>query len=122
MKRDMDFVREILLQIESRPDLDGIHWIELDESDFPGHTNEEIAYHIQLLVEAGLVEGTSPTYESPSVPISRLTWPGHEFLDNIKDKGVWESVKKRIDKLPGVALAVVVEIAKEEIKRLLMLK
>jgi len=46
-----------------------------------------------------------------------MTWNGHEFLDDIKDTGVWESTKARIAGLPGVAIAVIAEIAKAEIKK-----
>jgi hypothetical protein len=38
-------------------------------------------------------------------------------VDNVKDSGIWEQVKTRVGGLPGVALAVVVEIAKAEIKK-----
>jgi hypothetical protein len=49
--------------------------------------------------------------------VTKLTWEGHEFLDDIKDSSVWESTKARIAGLPGVALAVMAELAKAEIKK-----
>ena len=47
MKRDMDLIRSILLNVESEGKL-GLP---------DGYSNEEIADHAQQLVEEGLVEG-----------------------------------------------------------------
>ena len=49
--------------------------------------------------------------------ISKLTWEGHEFVDDIKDSGIWANTKARVEGLSGVALSVVAEIAKAEIKK-----
>lgn len=117
MERDMDLIRDLLLQVEVDPLLDGYHFRNFDESDFPDHTNEEIAYHVDLLIEAGLVKGGDATMDSASAPVSRLTWEGHEFLDNVKDAGIWKQVKARISTLPGIALTVVAEIAKAEVRK-----
>jgi hypothetical protein len=112
MKRDMDLVRELLLRIEEDPRFNGSEWLPV--AGITGHSPEEVAGHISILVDAGYlrasVGGSTPM-------VSRLTWDGHEFLDDIKDAGVWESTKARIAGLPGVALAVIAEIAKAEIKK-----
>ncbi len=71
MKRDMDLVREILLKVEADPVLNGSRWAEFDTSDFPGHSLEEIAYHIHLLIEARFLEGDS-TLHSAVPAISSL--------------------------------------------------
>jgi len=47
MKRDLDLLRSILLNVES----DGKHAVPA------GHSNEEVADHVQQLIEGGLVEG-----------------------------------------------------------------
>jgi len=49
--------------------------------------------------------------------VSRLTWDGHEFLANIQNQDVWSRTKQKIEGLPGIALSVVAEIAKTEIKK-----
>lgn len=120
MKRDMDLIRDILLAIESDSRLDGTRWI-MPSSDGENlgiigtsHSEEEVAYHLQLLVEAGLVRG-NPTMDMPM--ISKLTWQGHEFLDNIKDQDVWSKTKDKIKGLSGVALSVVGELAAAEVKK-----
>ena len=52
MKRDMDLVRSILLAIEANQN-DPFDWIDLD---IPGRSPWEVAYHIMILAEAGLIE------------------------------------------------------------------
>jgi len=121
MTRDMDLIRTLLLWADSEPKLDGtpgkfLIFENSAEVGAPGHSKEEVAYHLRLLVEAGFLLGKfHPTTGLPV--ISRMTWNGHEFLDDIKDAGVWESTKARIAGLPGVALAIIAEIAKAEIKK-----
>jgi Hypothetical protein (DUF2513) len=117
MNRDMDLVRELLLFVERDPRLNGTAWMSprnAEEMGITGHSIEEINYHLTMLVEAGFLLGRiGPNYPA----ISRMTWQGHEFLDDIKDVGIWEKTKARLDGLPSVALTVVAEIAKAEIKK-----
>jgi len=116
MKRDMDLVRDLLLHVESDPLLDGTHWLHADtpsELGITGHSADEVGYHVNLLGEAGFLR----IMGMETIPaISKLTWEGHEFLDNIRDQGIWSKTKERIKGLPSVAIAVVAEIAKAEIK------
>jgi len=51
MKLDKDLVREILLQVEASPDP-----MEMVNLSIPDHSQEEIAYHVQILDEAGFIE------------------------------------------------------------------
>ena len=115
----MDLIREILLKVESDPELNGGVFKCFDSSDFEGHPVGEITYHIDLLFEAGYLEGVKTLEPAPA--ISRLTWQGHEFLGSISDSGVWEKVKEKIKGLPSVAVSVVWEIGKAELKKKLNL-
>lgn len=116
MKRDMDLIREILLKVEADPQLDGSHaYKTFEASDFKGHSQEEITYHVDLLFEARLVEGIGTLDQAPA--ISRLTWQGHEFIADISDATVWAVVKERTRAFPEVALSLVWEIAKAELRR-----
>jgi len=123
MKRDMDLIRELLIGIEADQRLDGKRWIEPDAQDNFGvvgvssHSAKEVAYHLEMLMDAGLIEGKCGLAEMPRV--SKLTWQGHEFLDNIRDSGIWGKTKKRLEGLPSVAFAVVVELAKAEARKYL---
>ena len=109
----MDLVRDILRAIEDNPAYNGQpeSW-GLPPLEIPGHSDEEVMYHVELLIEAGLVLGNAETGS-----ISRLTWAGHEFCDNIKDSDIWAKTKERIKGLPGVAIGVIADIAEAEIKK-----
>jgi hypothetical protein len=119
MKRDMDLIREILLHIESDSQYDGTRWVtpgapsELVESD---RTMDELNYHLELLIEAGFLTGESHLGQG-SPMINKLTWKGHEFLDDVRDNEIWGKTKERFKGLPSVAINIVAELAKAEIKK-----
>jgi hypothetical protein len=107
-----------LLRMAADARLDGNHRIlfqHVDELGLEGRSYDQVAYHLRLLIEAKYLLGSAQVSAMPIV--SRLTWEGHEFLDNIRDAGVWHSTKERLKGLPSLGLAVVAEIAKAEIKK-----
>lgn len=116
----MDLIRALLIGIDADPILDGQHWLSPSVKNNLGvigvsdYSEDQVAYHLRLLIEAGLVDGNT-TMEMPI--ISRLTWQGHEFLDNVRDPSIWRSTKERVKDLPSIAIGVIVEVAKAEIKR-----
>ena len=70
VKRDMDYVRELLLLIEDDPRFDGTAWFTLAPDDPDIHSTEELGYHLAMLVEAGFLRGQLG-FGMPS--ISKLT-------------------------------------------------
>jgi hypothetical protein len=89
MKRDWDTIREILARLEEK---DGNKSV-LRLSDFADERANEISYHVELMIEAGLINGSMSKEIGPPVHrfnIVRLTWNGHEFLDAIRSDTVWE--------------------------------
>jgi len=119
VQRDMDLIREILLQVEANPETDGrteFVYQSPEEMGISGHSLEEIAYHTNLLIDDRYLKGNPSTgYTMPS--IMRLTNSGHDFLDNVRDPGVWGRVKGRIGGLSHLALPVVAALAEAEIKK-----
>ncbi len=116
----MDLIREVLLRIEGDPMLDGAHSsYAFEESDFPGHSAEEIAYHINLLLEDGFLNAPDPTFQTPALAVARLTSAGHDFLDNIRNEDIWCKTKAKFKGLGGVGLAVIAAIAEAEVKKYL---
>ncbi len=117
MERDMDLIRHLLLFVEKDPRFDGTALQPLPiPRDFgeDRYTAAQVAYHVGLLIEAGFMKGA---VNSMGPIVSRLTWDGHEFLANIQNQDVWSRTKQKIEGLPGIALSVVAEIAKTEIKK-----
>jgi SOS-response transcriptional repressor LexA len=77
MKRDMDLIRTILLQIEEAPPNVNRIKLKLD-----GPSQDEVTEHLRLLIESGLIEAIpfQSNGKERFLP-KRLTWKGHEFLD-----------------------------------------
>jgi len=114
----MDLVREVLLRIEGDPMLDGAHSSYAPEaSDFPGHSADEIAYHINLLLEEGFLKAPEPTFQTSALAVARLTSAGHNFLDNIRNQDIWSKTKAKFKGLGGVGLTVIAAIAEAEVKK-----
>jgi len=92
MKRNWDTIREVLTHLEEvTPDR------SLQLSNFPSERAAEISYHMELLMEAGLVNGQMSKIlgTGPHNFLAlRLTWQGHEFLDTIRSDTVWQKTQK----------------------------
>lgn len=117
MKRNLDLIRHILLKLE-----------ETSESrlDFSYFTNEhysrkQVAYHIALLNDAGLIVTTSISVlgqERPTVIIERLTNSGHDFLDALRDENIFNNTKKTLLSVAGTStFEIVMSIAMNFLKQ-----
>jgi len=118
VQRDMDLIRNLLLNIEGDPRFDGLRWYRIGgpaDLGIDGHSAEEVGYHLNLLIEAGFLKGRGGIEAIP--PINKLTWQGHEFADNLKDAGIWGKTKDRLLGLPGVALSIVAAVLEAEVKK-----
>lgn len=99
MKRDMELIRSILLEVESCEDPQGSNEIEIE-----AHSAAEINYHIGLLYKAGLIE----THQLKLLDLpegiylnNNLTWEGHEFLDTARNDTVWNDAKNAAKRYGG---------------------
>ena len=107
MRRDMDVVREVLLEVESHCGNRSLAYGKEDDG--------VKAYHAMLLREAGYIQASGTL--GGTVLARRLTWEGHELLDNIRDDGVWSNVKQQLGKVSGSAsLEIVKTIAAHAVK------
>jgi len=119
MTRDMELIRTLLLRIDTDPRLDGMSSLfvqNTEELGITGHSMPEVAYHIRLLIEADFIKG-NPNVAGGMPAIVRLTWNGHEFLDDVRDPDVLVQNQRTGGNGGGVALAFVWEIAKAELKK-----
>lgn len=94
MKRDMDLVRQLLLLLEQRESPAHIHAKDIQVENA---SVLEIQYHLNLMFQAGLIDG-EPTKSSTSdrlisVTPFGLTWQGHEFLESVRDPEIWTKAK-----------------------------
>jgi Hypothetical protein (DUF2513) len=107
MKRDMELIRKMVLAVEEAPT-----GYAPDDLGLVGYTDEEVAYHAYLMVQAGLATGIETTHmgsTSPSTQLTRLTWEGHEFASMARDDTAWNEVKRIVQEKGG---AVSVDVIK----------
>lgn len=94
MKLNHDLIRELLIYIEDSSDT--IYNPEID-----GYTLNEIIYHLVLLKEGGYILGELAGIKENKFRCHRLTLQGHLYLENIRDKYIWDSIKKDLE-LKGI--------------------
>ena len=92
MKRDLDLLREILFIVEQHPVLDRVLCLQRIQfsNKFPGITDDILNEHIELLVEADMLD--AEPYQLGWC-ITRLTWSGHDFLANSRVQSAWKKAK-----------------------------
>ena len=108
MKRDFNLIREILLDIEKR---EGDSWSSAINVD--GYPSNQITYHIKMLCDKGLIECKDiSTLQGTNFLMKNLTFEGHDFLDAIREKAVWNKTCKYIkDKGGAFTLDIIKEVA-----------
>ena len=119
MKRDPDLVRNILLALENNASSNDA--ITAKKMMIDGWNEDEINYHLLLLVEAGYIRVKDSSSDNRTIVfVTRLTWEGHEFLDAARDDGRWEKAKSAVAKVGGWSFEVIkpilIELAKDAIK------
>lgn len=96
MKRDMDLVRLILLEIEKKYKSTAIYNLKIE-----GYDMTTVAYHCKILYESGMISDYKARYGDNDIyefAVGPLTWDGNDFLDKIRDDSQWKKVKDTIVK------------------------
>jgi hypothetical protein len=119
MKRELGLVRELLLRLEALPM--GMYGAETITPDDPriavdGSTDEDLAYHLSLLQERGLIE-VPDSQPMIGIVFTRLTWEGHDFLDAVRDPEIWKKTKQGADAVGSFSFELVKDLAKGFIKK-----
>ena len=92
MKRNMDVIRLLLLQLEGD---------EKATDDLKTYDEPTVVYNAALIVDAGLVEGAVARGGDNSpigVAMNHMTWSGHDFLDAARDDNLWKKAKQNVMK------------------------
>ena len=90
MKRDLDLVRQLLLQIEALPAGPPAQYRTSEIED------PVLLAHFELVIGAGLVNGKiarSLGARGDVISISGLTWEGHEWIEMMRSQAVWNETK-----------------------------
>ena len=97
---------------------------DLDESE-SARANTERYYQAQLLYEAGFIREDAYSESrrgsfTNELNIERLTNGGHDFLDSIRDDGIFAAVKEKLAIVSGTAsLAAIKALADGAVKEVL---
>lgn len=90
MKRDMELIRQIMLNVEGGDLRGGVE----------GYDHSAVNYHKVLLIEADLLKGkthysvsTEPRDIPDGVIIKKITWQGHDFIEAIRTDTKWNKIK-----------------------------
>jgi len=114
MKRDIDIVRAILLEVEKQGG-----GAEVETMSLP-YPLEEVLYNADIMRDAGLIDAVPLHGSDGSLKmlfIKRMTWDGHDFLDASRDETVWQKAKEKVLKPAGSwTFAVLAEWLKSEVK------
>ncbi len=117
MKRDMDYIRQLLLNIEasdSPPSLPQLLPSNPDEFD-----RQKLHDHLRMLSEeAGFVSGTTIGALKERYWFDlRLTWLGHDFLDSVRDPEIWAKTKAGAEKAGVFTIGLLKDLATGFVKK-----
>lgn len=93
MKRDMELIRKLLLYIEEteQPMSGGIGDIEAD-----GYSRDTINAHLKLMDDRGFFDEFH-IFIGKSHMVKGLTNEAHDFIELIRNDGIWEETNKVIE-------------------------
>ncbi|VDG18737.1 hypothetical protein [Lactobacillus brevis] [Lactiplantibacillus mudanjiangensis] len=107
MKLDHDCARDVLLLLEQTP-FKGDQ--DVSFMDIINHSNilkyyqqESVLYAYAELVDGGFIDGRQVQQIPIDYAFVRITYKGHEFLDNIRNDSTWKKTKKTVSSKIGTA-------------------
>jgi hypothetical protein len=113
MKRDMDLIRKIAFAIE-----DSSSAIDSNSLAIDGFTQEQIAYHCELMNESGLLHAIDVSHlqsKFAEFQINRLTAKGHDFTDAARSDTIWKKATTKIaSTVGGVTIDVLIQYLKTQ--------
>lgn len=109
MKRDLNLMRQIMLDLENNDD----YYTDLN-SLYPNSNKEFLicaAYHLRLLEDAGYIQLGKPTMMGGWVdyPVNLITNQGYEFIRLTQEPTIWEKSLPLIMKGGGIASIQVIQ-------------
>ncbi|MFV2053911.1 DUF2513 domain-containing protein [Aliiroseovarius sp. YM-037] len=106
MKRNLDLIRDILFALEESDDWQFIETCDGDEAD----DEDARAYHRRLMMDQGLLTRQGKYGY-------RMTSAGHDYLDAIRDDGIWKKTKNGAAKVGGMTIGLVRDLAIAYVKQ-----
>lgn len=124
MKLDSECVRDTLLEIEAKQNalFEKLQYEDLKKFDsYIKHGYDQFFYCLYRLQEAGYVDFSDKIIEEKIYffCFSKITWEGHQFLDNIRDNTVWKNTKKSVSKLSSVSISFLSKVASNVLSQMI---
>ncbi|WP_163183346.1 DUF2513 domain-containing protein [Neobacillus sedimentimangrovi] len=114
MKRDMELVREIIIELSEGKYKSSIKWDSEEDKLY--------YYHLKIMRKENLISfKETPTKDKVLLSAAQLEWKGNEFLQTFSNNSVWEKTKDFI-KRKGIEEAdiyidMLIELGKTQIKQ-----
>lgn len=129
MKLNPDCIRDVLLYLESEleVDLTKHNFTKIDLKQLSQHfanfyTEEDIWYTVYNLKEIRFISGKINDAGSNKMmfcEIENITWSGHQFLNTIRPKSIWEATKNWATKLGTLSVSALSMISSEITKAII---
>lgn len=112
MKLNPDCLRDILLCVEENTSPGQVFYYYSDEppKELSKYSHEEILYHIQQCDIYNLFVGCMFYDINDEIEIFDLTPKGHQFVDNIRSKNVWNSAQKILKKTGNMSINAIFQV------------
>ncbi len=118
MKRDMELIRELLMAIEAVKKNTSFPASELNLKS--AWATEDVFYNLQLMADAGFIDAQPvKSFQGiHNVLIKRMTYEGHEFLDNARNESIWKETTGLVQQKGGsVAIGVIIQLLSATAKK-----
>lgn len=116
MRLNYDCIRDILIYIEDNTDYEN-EYVSSDELlTNLSYDKNTLFYHVDMISQAELVDDVFYAEDEPQ-EVSRLSWEGHQYLDNIRDNGIWKIVKEKANSVGSLSLKLLIPLAESVIKQ-----
>lgn len=121
MKLNPDCVRDVLIWLEDNLKINEdnsftvMHLIDLNNG-LSQYNEDEIYYTVYNLFQVHFIEGKFSLLPSgiPKIcEIHNITWNGHQFLNNIRPKSIWDATKAGASKLGIMSISALNVLAME---------
>jgi hypothetical protein len=120
MKRDLDLIRKIILDVEAMPPGGTAFTLQQRGQTFPSVDSEiddlVLLEHVRMLIDGGYIRGKyyQTLSDGADAHVDDLTWQGHEFAATVRDDTVWKKTKSILAKVGGtVSMDLISHYAKE---------
>ena len=115
MKLDPDLIKKILTALEETETDDPRAYLA-NINKIEGYHEESLIYHIRQLIDADFIDGRmiDSIGGNTSVLISRLSWKGHEFVENSRSDTLWSKAKTTVvSKAGGISIDLLSEVLRK---------